>query len=985
MRMHWVRTGRPLFGFLAACLGLSPAAADGLLPPLTRAQVDAARRSIAEFKTNPKGPFIRIRWFCEDGSVHPPAPPPPCAKKGKGYQHGELSPAALQLAAMNISAGTILAGAPFETLFDAARDHHRLKEMVLEKYLVEVDQGWIYRLAIGYRGARQIEDEERAGRRLLEALLSRPDWVDRNFFLVMELIDAVPHGATDSGIKRARNLAASIAEEDPRFQSLRVKIHSYPGPEDAAAVRNYREQRKPPESTAVKLRQLAELIEKQYTPRLLLERVEGLRSKFAGTSLGRSLEDLSAALQTGGPQQLTPAIGEAAMAIRSFVPRSSDGRTNLMLMSLNRAIQEEAFQLRRPPDSSSRATLLDDLHHHFRFAVGAGLLSRRQAEALHAQLRWVQAKPELDAETWRLSMQYFGRSIDWMRATVARDFGPLVNHYLPAEPKARGLVDHLLRSSMALPLSARIELLMMDADRSKGIRHSILGTSASAGVMALNPGVAMGPLGIIEIGQADGAIDSKKIYVIPETASDLKPVAGILSLDSGNALSHAQLLAANLGIPNAGVPSSLLPALRRRVDAELFYAVTPRGVVILKEKASLAEQERRVWEAQPASGRALVTLATDRLNLHYTDLPQLTTLRSTDSGAIVGPKAGNLGQLRQLFGDKVAPGFAVPFGLFHAHADRDLDSSGKTLLRQIQETLREAERMRDAGMGQEEINRFAYPKLARFREIIETMPLLAAFEQKVRSRLREVFGPDGSYGVFVRSDTNAEDLAEFTGAGLNRTVPNVVGTQDILHAIRTVWASPFTERAFQWRTRALRGTENVYPSVVVMRAVPSDKSGVIATMNLETGSVEEITVNVSEGVSAVVDGGVAESLLFGPGGSVRLLQQCRAAYRKVLNPAGGFMNLPATGSDAVLTPQEIEQVRRLVDEVKQKYPPARSDSGDLLPWDIEFGFEKGQLRLFQIRPLVRFQELKTLQALTALEGAAGPVSAVRLSDKPLVQ
>jgi hypothetical protein len=52
-----------------------------------------------------------------------------------------------------------------------------------------------------------------------------------------------------------------------------------------------------------------------------------------------------------------------------------------------------------------------------------------------------------------------------------------------------------------------------------------------------------------------------------------------------------------------------------------------------------------------------------------------------------------------------------------------------------------------------------------------------------------------------------------------------------------------------------------------------------------------------------------------------------------------------------------------------------------LPWDIEFGFEKGALRLFQIRPLVRFQELDQLMRLARLEGRAG-TAPVRL-DEPV--
>jgi len=70
----------------------------------------------------------------------------------------------------------------------------------------------------------------------------------------------------------------------------------------------------------------------------------------------------------------------------------------------------------------------------------------------------------------------------------------------------------------------------------------------------------------------------------------------------------------------------------------------------------------------------------------------------------------------------------------------------------------------------------------------------------------------------------------------------------------------------------------------------------------------------------------------------------------------------------------------MVAEVKAKYPPAKTDAGVTLPWDIEFGFEKGQLRLFQIRPLARFQEIRTLEALSRLETPVAASAKVRLSD-----
>ena len=169
--------------------------------------------------------------------------------------------------------------------------------------------------------------------------------------------------------------------------------------------------------------------------------------------------------------------------------------------------------------------------------------------------------------------------------------------------------------------------------------------------------------------------------------------------------------------------------------------------------------------------------------------------------------------------------------------------------------------------------------------------------------------------------------------------------------------------------------------MLLLRSVPSDKSGVIATVNLDTGE-DDITVNVSEGVSAVVDGGVAESVLLKPDGSVRLLEQARGTYRKTLRRSGGFENVAVKGGDQLLSADEIRQLREMVADVKRKYPPARTARGDLLPWDIEFGFENGQLRLFQIRPLARYQEERTLAALSGLEGGADLSKPVRLDERP---
>ena len=63
---------------------------------------------IGEMKTTPKGPFIRIRWFCKDGSVMPPKAYA-CKDHGGGIQHGEWSERTKEMRAGGYEIGNVLA------------------------------------------------------------------------------------------------------------------------------------------------------------------------------------------------------------------------------------------------------------------------------------------------------------------------------------------------------------------------------------------------------------------------------------------------------------------------------------------------------------------------------------------------------------------------------------------------------------------------------------------------------------------------------------------------------------------------------------------------------------------------------------------------------------------------------------------------------------------------------------------------------------
>ena len=230
----------------------------------------------------------------------------------------------------------------------------------------------------------------------------------------------------------------------------------------------------------------------------------------------------------------------------------------------------------------------------------------------------------------------------------------------------------------------------------------------------------------------------------------------------------------------------------------------------------------------------------------------------------------------------------------------------------------------------------------------------------------------------MRSDTNVEDLAGFTGAGLNLTLPNVTGFDNLLQGIVRVWASPFTARAFAWRQSHMTQPQHVYTSILLLESVASDKSGVLVTQDIDTGNKNVVSVAINEGLGGAVDGQAAESLRIALDGSgVQVLATATAPWRRVPDPQGGLTILTSSGNDTVLEPAEIDQVIEFARQLPAKFPSITDDEGNTAPADVEFGFVDGQLRLFQLRP---FLDSKQAQGIGFLQQMDARLANTRLIE-----
>ena len=216
-------------------------------------------------KTDPKGPFERIMWFCNDGEMLPPEPYA-CISHGGGIQHGEWNDRAKALRSAGYSVANVLAEFEPSDITVGAEGRERLQQILLERHLIAVDGGWIFRRVGQYRGALQIEDEIAGARRILIALSGPPFAGQSDFLLRRDATRLLPHSLDLPPLSELRQRSTDLAEGDPDFESLRDKIHGQPDAMDAERVRAYALGR-PPDVRTMDYERLATAIDQLYLPR----------------------------------------------------------------------------------------------------------------------------------------------------------------------------------------------------------------------------------------------------------------------------------------------------------------------------------------------------------------------------------------------------------------------------------------------------------------------------------------------------------------------------------------------------------------------------------------------------------------------------------------------------------------------------------------------------------------------------------------------
>jgi pyruvate,water dikinase len=332
----------------------------------------------------------------------------------------------------------------------------------------------------------------------------------------------------------------------------------------------------------------------------------------------------------------------------------------------------------------------------------------------------------------------------------------------------------------------------------------------------------------------------------------------------------------------------------------------------------------------------------------------LETLRMTDVGKVGGKNAS----LGELISQLASAGVRVPGGFATTAAAFDDFLTHNKLAERIESHL--------AKLDVDDVGALAQAG-KEIRGWVESAAFPPELERQIRGEYERVAKGNEKASFAVRSSATAEDLPDASFAGQQETYLNIRGIENILDAIRRVYASLYNDRAIAYRVHKGFSHAEVSISAGVQKMVRSDlgAAGVMFTMDTESGFREVVFITSSYGLGEMVVQGavnpdefyVSKLVLGNAKTSILRRGLGTKAIKMVFDTAAQAgksvkeMDVAQADRDRFsLTDAQVEELARYAVSIEKHYQR---------PMDIEWGLdgEDGKLYILQARPeTVKSQE-----------------------------
>jgi hypothetical protein len=440
--------------------------------------------------------------------------------------------------------------------------------------------------------------------------------------------------------------------------------------------------------------------------------------------------------------------------------------------------------------------------------------------------------------------------------------------------------------------------------------------------LALNTGIAIGRIHIIEKLDDTVEIGDNEILVLKELPLALPPVRGIIVAKPSTPLSHINILAKGWGIPNVYIKNA--DVLFKEFDGKWvkFEAnLTEYKPPILANKEILDQAPYNPPQSPP-------------VDLNTKKLTGLRLMRKKDSISF-GSKSANLGEMlnAKIPGFIVPDGFTVPFYWY----DKFMKENGFDII--VEELTDDNDFVHNPRVRRQ--------KLEEFRAAIQN----GKFDEELKKEVIQKWKTQlGGRGVFVRSSSNSEDLPNFSGAGLYSSVANVKTDDKLIEAVKKVWASLWKFEAYEARVRNYVDQKGVYMSALIQVGVDMQKGGVMITKDpFDDENKNSVYISAVCGHNSKIpdNKGIPEQVLFNPKSNSVIVMTLSQQENSLVFDENGDLK---TTTDNCVNPQkrvlsdmQARALAKVALNIKRVF-------GNKKEQDIEWGIMNGRVYIVQSRP-----------------------------------
>ncbi|MBN1656426.1 MAG: hypothetical protein JXA30_21835 [Deltaproteobacteria bacterium] len=484
------------------------------------------------------------------------------------------------------------------------------------------------------------------------------------------------------------------------------------------------------------------------------------------------------------------------------------------------------------------------------------------------------------------------------------------------------------------------------------------GLFGNLSLQILNPGLAYGTLRRLSPDEIETTVLSfTDIVILTRLPNDLPIVGGTITEELQTPLAHVNIAARNRGTPNiALLDAGQRPEIAGLLGKLVRFEVKDGDYTLVESDIETAQafwRDRRPDPVAPDFDLSNIGL------LGFEELGFEDSIR-------VGVKAANLAELSQLLKEQAPRGFAVPFYYYDRfirlaslsrplceEAQSDCVKEGRqaeicqsafelcliggetseTLWDYVDRLLDDPRFISDSALREAALDSLRYA--------IGHSEVDPAFASQLDARVAEVFGDDK---VRLRSSTNAEDLPDFSGAGLYDSVSAyAAGEMAASSRIRKVWASVWNFKAFEERSFWNVDQRSIRMGVAVNQAFTEEAAnGVLITRNIADPYVAGMYVNVQKGELSVTNpeaGSTPEIFAIVPAPSSGI-QLVHFAYSSL------------SADKPLLEHKEAESLYRAALLVEERFTRLYADNLRDPVFDLEFKFHGPERALFikQVRP-----------------------------------